>query len=285
MRNNRRSNPLNATILMSVVLFIGVGEHLISVYAAQDPTKLTPVQLAIEKQRQRLSSAEIEERRDALMQLRALQRPEASRAALSALNDPAPIVRATATAAVLWLPANESVTGLLPLLSDKDEFVRQQAAYALGLTRSRSAVAGLIERLTDKKDSVRGAAAVALGQVADPTAVTALAAVLNPQAGLAPSKKSQKGKREQNPFVLRSAARSLGQIGNRASVPALIGVLQDDKAEADLRREAASALGEIGDASAIPALRDATTAGDPYLAEAAHQALRRISRSQTAGGI
>jgi HEAT repeat protein len=132
---------------------------------------------------------------------------------------------------------------------------------------------------------VRGAAAVALGQIADASAVTALAAVLNPQAGLAPSKKGGKNKREQNPFVLRSAARSLGQIRNRAGVPALIEVLQDDKAEADLRREAAAALGEIGDASAIPALRDATTADDPYLAETAHQALRRISRTQTGAGI
>jgi HEAT repeat protein len=109
--------------------------------------------------------------------------------------------------------------------------------------------------------------------------------VLNPQGGLTPSKKSQKSKREKNPFVLRSAARSLGQIGNRAGVPALIGVLQDDKGETDLRREAATALGNIGDSSAIPALRDLTTAGDPYLAEAAHQALKRISRSQTTGGI
>jgi HEAT repeat protein len=284
MQNHQRRNALNAATIMTVVVLIGFGEPL-TVQAMQDATKLTPIQLSIEKQRQRLSSAEIEDRREALMQLRALQRPEASRVALSALNDPAPIVRATATAAVLWLPANESVAGLIPLLSDKEEFVRQQTAYALGLTRSRSAVAGLIERLTDKKDSVRGAAAVALGQIADVSAVTALAAVLNPQAGLAPSKKSQKNKREQNPVVLRSAVRSLGQIRDRAGLPALIEVLQDDKAEADLRREAAFALGEIGDASAIPALRDATSAGDPYLAEAAHQALRRISSSRTAGGI
>ena len=270
---------------MSIVLLFGIDEHFISVRAAQDPRNLTPIQLAIEKQRQRLGSAEIEDRRDALMQLRALQRPEASRVALSALNDPAPIVRATATAAILWLPADESAASLMPLLSDKEEFVRQQTAYALGLTRSRSAIAGLIERLSDKKDSVRGAAAVALGQIGDASAVISLAAVLNPQGGLTPSKKSQKSKREKNPFVLRSAARSLGQIGNRAGVPALIGVLQDDKGETDLRREAATALGSIGDSSAIPALRDLTTAGDPYLAEAAHQALKRISRSQTTGGI
>jgi HEAT repeat protein len=282
MHNPQRSSALKWTIL-SVLLLIGVGEPLVSVHA-QDPTRLTPIQLTIERQRQRLSSAEIEDRREALMQLRALQRPEASRVALSALSDPAPIVRATATAAVLWLPADESVAGLMPLLSDKDEFVRQQTAYALGLTRSRSAVAGLVEHLTDKKDSVRGAAAVALGQIADPNAVTALAAVLNPQAGLAPSTKSKKSKREQNPFVLRSSARSLGLIGNRAGLPALLVVLQDKKAEPDLRREAATALGNIGDPSASSALRDVTLAGDPYLAEAALQALKRISRLGTAGG-
>ena len=170
------------------------------------------------------------------------------------------------------------------MLADKEEFVRQQTAYVLGQTRSRSAVAALIERLTDKKDAVRGAAAVALGQIADAAAVTSLAAVLDPRAGLTPSKKGQKGKREQNPLVLRAAARSLGQIRNRAGLPALIVVLQAEKAESDVRREAAFALGEIGDASAIPALREAVTAADPYLAEAAHEAIKKISRAHTAGG-
>ena len=286
MRNplRRFAAPLAAAAL-GVVLLITAGARMIDAHP-QDQSRrtLTPMQRAIEEQRQRLNSSEIEDRREALMRLRALQRPEASRVALASLSDPASIVRATAAAAILWLPAAESANSLIPLLSDKEEFVRQQAAYALGQTRSRSAVAPLIERLADKKDSVRGAAAVALGQIADPTAVTSLAAVLNPQAGLTPAKKGQKSKQEKNLFVLRSAARSLGQIGNPAGLPALISLLRDEKAEDDLRREAASALGAIGDASAIPALRDAETARDPYLAEAAHQAIRRISRSGTASG-
>ena len=250
----------------------------------QDQQALTPLQLAIEKQRRRLSSSEIEERRDALMQLRAMQRPEASRVALSALNDPVPIVRATAVAAVLWLSADESVASLIPLLSDRDEFVRQQTAYALGQTHSRSAINALIERLADKQDSVRGAAAVSLGEIADATAVTALAALLNPQ-GLTPTKKSKKSGQEQNAFVLRAAARSLGQIGSRAGLPALISVMQDEKAADDVRREAAGALGLIGDPSAIPALQAAETAADPYLAATAHEAIGRISRLQTPRGV
>jgi HEAT repeat protein len=174
---------------------------------------------------------------------------------------------------------------LVALLSDKEEFVRQQAAYALGQTHSRLALAALVERLSDKKDSVRAAAIVALGEIADASAVTPLAAVLDPQAGIIQSKKSKQSKAVKNVFVLRAAAHSLGQIGNRAGVPALITVLQDEKAEDDVRREAAVALGLIGDAAAIPALRAAAEgAHDPYLAEAAHEAVRKISRLQSAGG-
>ena len=289
MLSKRKLWPdLSAVIVVIVILPLTIrGGGVDTARIVQDQTRqaLTPLQLAIEEQRQRLNSAEIEVRRDALMQLRAMQRPEASRVALSALNDPVPIVRATAAAAVLWLPADESAAGLIPLLSDKEEFVRQQAAYALGQTRSRSAVNALIERLADKRDSVRGAAAVALGEIADATAVTALAAILNPQAGLTPTKKGKKSGREQNAFVLRSAARSLGQIGSRAGLPALINVIQDEKRADDVRREAAGALGSIGDPAAVQALRDAETARDPYLAEAAHEAIRKISRLQAPRGV
>ena len=93
---------------------------------------LTPLQLEIEKQRSKLSSGDVEERREALVRLRSLQHSEASRAALVALSDSAPIVRATAAAAIFWLPAAEGAQSLIPLLNDKDEFVRQQVSYALG---------------------------------------------------------------------------------------------------------------------------------------------------------
>jgi HEAT repeat protein len=251
---------------------------------------LTPVQLEIEKQRIRLSSIEVEERRDAVTRLGSMHHPDASRAALSGLKDPMAIVRATASSAILSLPAEESAANLIPLLADKDEFVRQEAAYALGKTRSHAAVPPLIERLlTDKKDGVRGAAAVALGEINDSGAVTSLAYVLNPQFGqpasMLASKKSKKTKKEQNPLVLRAAAHSLGQIGNNTALPALLALLQDEKAEDDIRRESAVALGMIGDHAALPALREALTARDPYLSLAAEQALRRILRSETRSGI
>lgn len=243
---------------------------------AQNPSSLTPRQLEIEKQRLRLGSGDAEERRDALTRLGAMHHPDASRVAVTALTDPMPIVRVTAIAAIVSLPANESAASLLPLLADKDEFVRRETAYAIGRTKSRSAISQLSELLlTDKEDGVRGAAAVALGDIGDATAVVALSNVLNPQSQMT-VKKKKKSRREQNPFVLRSAARALGQIGDRAGTPALMIVLQDETAEDDLRRESARALGRTRDPGALSALRAAMSASDPYLAQAAAEAVRLI---------
>jgi HEAT repeat protein len=239
---------------------------------------LTPLQLEIQKQQQRLTSSEVEERRDALMRLGALRHPDASRVAASALSDALPIVRATAVHAVLCLPMEESAAALITLLSDKDEFVRQETAYALGKTRSKSAVPALVERLfNDRKNGVRGSAAVALGQIADDAAVVPLAHVLQPQAAMPGSKKARQSKSKENAFVLRAAARSLGQIGSRAGVPALIATLEDEEVSDDVRREAAIALGWIGDPMAVSALRSALMARDSYLSLAAAEAMRKIA--------
>src|SRR5215213_5251119 len=133
---------------------------------AQSTDSLTPTQRAIETQRERLTAGDVEERRDAVMKLGNLHLTEASRAAMPALSDPSPVVRATAAKAILSADPEHAVAALLPLLKDKDEFVRREAAYALGRTRSRSATAALSESLlNDKEDGVRAAAAVALGHI------------------------------------------------------------------------------------------------------------------------
>ncbi len=242
----------------------------------QDSRNLTPVQLEIQKQQGRLSSPDAEERRDALMRLGSMRLVAGSRAAVLALNDPAPIVRATAAKAILSLGSEESVTLLLPLLNDRDEFVRRESAYALGLTRSRSATAALSERLlNDKEDGVRAAAAVALGEIADEAAVVALVGTLAPDLS-APSK--AKKKREPNEFVLRAAAVALGRIRSRAGTAALVSALSNEKLSSDVRREAARSLGLIGDPAAAQALRAAATAADPYLSEIAQNALRKLGQ-------
>jgi HEAT repeat protein len=236
---------------------------------------LTPAQSAVEKQRQRLSAADPEERRDALMQLWAMHRAEASRVAAVGLTDVSPMVRAVAAKAILALGPAESVAALTPLLGDKDEFVRREVAYALGQTKSRNAADALAQLLlNDKEDGVRAAAAVSLGEVGDETAVVTLANVLSGD-GNGSTKKKSKG--ERNTFVLRAVARSLGQIKSRAAVPALITALTNEKFDGDIRREAARSLGMIGDPAAVPALRAAATSGDPYLAQAAFESLRKLN--------
>src|SRR6185436_2497772 len=130
--------PRSALLLLVVALLcVSFGVPTVSASLQGNSARsLTPLQLEIQKQKDRLSSAEIEDRRDAVSRLGALHHPDASRAAVAALKDPAAIVRATAAGVVLYLPSEESAAALLPLLSDKDEFVRQETAYALGKTRS-----------------------------------------------------------------------------------------------------------------------------------------------------
>ncbi len=249
---------------------------LSTITALATPHSQTTVQSEIDKQRQRLSSGDVEERRDALMKLGAMNRAAASREAMVGLSDVSPMIRAVAAKAILSLPANESVGALTPLLSDKDEFVRREAAYALGLTRSKSATQALTGLLlNDKEDGVRAAAAVALGDIGDETAVVTLAMVLAPEIATQGTKR--KIKAEKNVFVLRAAAKSLGQIKSRAGVPALVAALGNEQQVDDVRREAALALGMIRDPSALPALRSAENSADPYLAQAASESVKKIS--------
>jgi HEAT repeat protein len=240
---------------------------------AQPKESQTPLQRRIEIQKQRLTSADAEERRDALMKLNLMRRPEASRAAAASLNDPEPGVRVAAAHAFTSAPPSDAANALIPLLQDKLEFVRREAAFALGDTRTHEAVAPLTTLLaTDKEMSVRAAAAVALGRIKDESAVIALAKAIDQPA---PKKKA-----DEYEFVKRAAVESLGEIRSPAGVPVLISALTNEENSLELRRVAATALGKIGSNSAIPALQAAFHSDDPYLAEAAREALCRMHAQQ-----
>jgi HEAT repeat protein len=287
-----RSNTCLPQVLALVLLFTCLPVVISAQQRgdASDPSSLTPLQLQIEKQRQRMKSSETEERRDAVMRLGAMGRAESSRVASFGLRDSAAIVRATAARAVLQLAPHEAASLLLTVVHDRDEFVRQEVAYALGETQSMTAVDELLLVLEkDKADGVRAAAAVALGRIGDPKAVLPLTQALGrrvPASGLI--NRVRRSKKDENEFVRRAAARSLGQLRSRAAVPALRAVVTDEKAPDDVRREAANSLGLIGDPSAVPALRSVLSAGDPYLSDIASEALRKIASSeasrQTTGG-
>ena len=281
--NKARRAPSAPCVAVSIFLTLACLPAL----AAQG--ELTPQQQQVKALTARLSSAETEERREAVVRLGALGRPEASRAAAPALNDAAAIVRATAARAVLSLPPGEAATLVLPLLRDKDEFVRREAAYALGLARSPAAVAALAAALeTDKKPSVRGAAAVALGQIGDASAAPPLAGALSRRIRASGFfGRALRRKVEEDEFVRRAAAVSLGQIASREAVPILVETLTNARTPDDVRREAARSLGLIGDPAAVPALRSVLAARDPYLSRIAFEALKKLdpaSASSPSGG-
>lgn len=256
---------------LSSVLSTVVAGHISPMFARQTTET--------ERQRARLTSSSAEERRDAVQRLGAIKRSDASRVAATALRDEAAIVRATAAAAMLSLPSEEAAAALVPLLGDRDEFVRQQAAYALGKTGVKGNVPALVSVLgQDKSAGVRGAAAVALGEIADESATIPLTQILSKRvraSGLL--NRARRRTVAENEFVRRAAAHSLGQIGSRAAVPALIAALIDKTTSDDVRREAARALGLINDPAAIPSLQSVLAAPDPYLSRIAFEALKRLS--------
>ena len=236
---------------------------------AQAKESQTPLQRRIEVQKNRLTSTDAEERRDALMKLDLMRRPEASRAAAASLSDADPSVRVAAAHALTSAPSADAANALIPLLQDKLEFVRREVAYALGDTRSHDAVVPLTNLLaTDKEMSVRAAAAVALGRIKDESAVIALAKAIDER----PPKK----KAAEYEFVKRAAVESLGEIRSPAGVQILVSVLTNEGNSLDTRRAAATALGKTGSNSGVPALQAAFHSEDPYLAQAARDALRRM---------
>lgn len=264
--------------------------------AAQD---LMPIESAI-------GTGTVEQKRDALFQIRNLRSEVASRAAIPALTDADPIVRATAAASVIFLPKPEAVAVLAPLLNDKDAFVRKEAAYALGKVESPDAAVPLLQLLSREKDlETKAAVIIALGQTGNRAAVEPLVAILKEKPG------------EDEEFLRRAAARSIGQIAQirrtgqvpvvtpqsylpekfkdltgddlttqfpvfSAAVVTLSSVLQSQREADDTRREAAFALGSIGSRSSQLVLRTASNSPDPYLAESAREALSKLAGTNPA---
>ncbi|MBX3244855.1 MAG: HEAT repeat domain-containing protein [Acidobacteria bacterium] len=250
-------------------------------------------------------TGDIEQKRDALFAIRNIGSEEASRAAIPALKDRIPVVRATAVASVVFLSPAEAVTVLLPLLNDGDAFVRRDAILALGTVRHWSATDALLNSIRRDNDAeVKTAAVIALGDVGDAKAVDPLINILKNKPN------------EENEMHRRSAARSLGQIAFysragrhysvtpqnflpekfkeqveaddekatrltafRAALPVLAKILSNASEADDTRREAAFALGAIGDKTSAAVLQKYLNSPDPYLAEICKEALLMIKTS------
>jgi len=260
-------------------------------------------QSSLDSLAQKIKSGSVEEKREALFQIRNLRSEAASRIAIPALHDGSDIVRATAASSIIFLPKSEAATVLTPLLFDKSDFVRRETAFALGEVGSDTATEPLIQALQKNKVyEVRTAAAAALGKIGDARAVDPLLKIL------------QRKPSESDEFLRRSAARSVGQIAQiidtsrtrvmtpqnfladkykklngtqydeliarfpvfRTAVDVLGKLLQNKGESDDTRREAAFSLGAIGGKTSLKLLTTFQNSPDPYLAEICKEAISKI---------
>lgn len=244
-----------------------------------------------------VATGTIEEKREALYLLRVIGNERASRAAVPALSDRSPVVRATAAGVVVKLPADEAAKALVPLLTDKEPFVRKETCLALGSAGaldSNDALLRVLEK--DRKPDVRAAAATALGLIGDPSSVPALVQAIEERGG-----SSNAYLRRESAFAIgRIAEASVGQpespvfpesflppkyktsidqlpSGFGSSTPALVRLLTSEKELAEVRRAAAFALGAIGAFSAKSEIERCAGSEDPYLAETCREALGKFS--------
>lgn len=221
-------------------------------------------QSEIERYTSQLKSSDEEARREATLMLVALETPATIPALTSALNDTSERVRALAITGLARLGDSSLVSIIAARLAqDKKPFVRKSAAYALGKLGSAEGTAALVAALKDKDIEVRCAAAVALGEYSDASAIAPLTVALQ----------------DKSEFVRAQSARALGANGRAAAaaVPSLVRLLASDK-DQNVRRHAATALGQIGERSALPALERAARDHDPYLSQAADEAIKLLGR-------
>lgn len=211
-----------------------------------------------------LKSSNEEERREAAMQLGLVESEAASSALESAIADASPRVRASVVVALARQAKSSSIHVLSTRLTqDKDSFVRKTTAYALAGFQGSERTIALTGALKDKDAEVRASAATALGDHADTGAIAPLSTALA----------------DKSDFVRAQAARALGVNGRAAAqaIPALIELLSKD-GDNEVKRQAAEALGKIGDRSSLAALERARHDRDPYLVQAAAEAIRLIER-------
>jgi len=172
-----------------------------------------------------------------------------------------PHVRWRSIWAISQLNDDERITlELLKALRDRDERIKWNAAVALSNMDRKEAVPILKEGLKAHSDWIQWEAVNALGRVYDETIVGELLSLLKSS--------SDKGLRQET--IL-----SLGRIGDRKAMPAIVESLADKSP--DIRCRAALALGMMADQQSVPILEEhLKVEKDPITKEYMEDALKSI---------
>ena len=215
--------------------------------------------------------------------------PSALPGVINALKDGNVEVRRAAVETVSEFEDQSATAALISMIRDEDVEVRRGVANALGSLEDPSAIDALTAMARDSDSEVRANAIEALSDFENqrliPIFVTALkdsnAHVREHAAdALGNFDELRKAPRElidllADPVrdVRRSAASSLGNIGDEAAVPALKKMVSDTDAET--RRTAVEAMKDIGGAEAMQALLGLLKDPDPEIRKLAAEALGR----------
>ncbi len=182
------------------------------------------------------------------------------------------------------------VAALAAALKDPIAGVRRAAANSLGNLEDRRAVPALVAAINDDDPEVREAVTEALGEFEDLRAVGALQSRLDdpvPSVRKSALQGLSRFDREHaqaswfRPWLSdrdadarATAARALGELEDKASVGALVGLLADPSS--DVRQAAVSALGEFHDPASVEALVRAVGDADASVREQALNALHEF---------
>ena len=209
-------------------------------------------------------------------------------------------IRQAAIAALNSIGHPDMAARVTPLLSDPDPLVRESALRIAGYFGYTDCVEQVLQCCRDQSETVRRAAIESLAFFDDPRVVATLAGALDRQqppavraaAAAALMRSDQnvsvdaltQALRDSDPWVRYVALRSLGSIGDRRVVPAVLETLRTDPAP-HVRLAAIDVIGRLGPAEAWEVLEPLARSSDSDIGGAAIVALGHLDRPEVVSAL
>lgn len=186
-----------------------------------------------------------------------LQDASAANEVVPMLRDPDAAMRATAAEALGEMKSPRTGAALVGALTDRSASVREAAVRSLSDLRERSAIPALEGLVVNDPDpDIRRAAAGALGDFSAARSLDPLTRALA----------------DRDPDVQRDAAEAIGNLEDISKAPTAL-VRASTSPDLELRRRATRTLGKIGDPATLQALTDRLTDDDKDVRLAAVEGL------------